>query len=56
MKQEKESLDDLNLETLNWELCLAYLDDCIKDLQGCQERLGMALGNLDEIKEFTEIM
>jgi len=47
-------MNDLNLETLNWELCLAYLDDCIKDLQECQERLGMASKNLDEIKEINQ--
>ena len=39
-----------SLTTLNWELCLAYLDDAIRCLHECIEYLNKALGNLREIK------
>jgi len=47
---------ELTLEKSNWELCLAYLDDCIKDLQECQDRLKRTQENLGEIKESAEML
>ena len=42
--------DDMNLEQLNWELAIAYLDDCIRELQECQEKLREASKLIREAK------
>uniref|UniRef100_A0A6H1ZR99 Uncharacterized protein n=1 Tax=viral metagenome TaxID=1070528 RepID=A0A6H1ZR99_9ZZZZ len=48
-------MNDLNLEQMNWELAIAYLDDCIRDLHECIEKLDKALGNVKELKDATNI-
>ena len=44
-------MEDLTLSTLNWELCIASLDDCIRDLEECREYLVKARGNIKELDE-----
>ena len=39
------------LAELNWELCIAWLDDCIIYLQECREHLDKALGNVEELRK-----
>jgi len=44
-----------DLVELNLELAIAYLDDCIRDLHECIEKLDKALGNVKELKDATNI-
>jgi len=46
-----DELKDLNLEQMNWELCIANLDDAIKYLQECRERLEKALHNSQQLRD-----
>lgn len=45
-------MEDLTLEQMNWEICLADLDDAIKYLRGCREKLEKALQNIGELREY----
>ena len=42
-------------DLLNWELCIAYLDDCIRELQECREKQDRALENIEEAKEIFRL-
>jgi len=46
-----DELKDLTLEQMNWEICQADLDDAIKHLQECRERLEKMLKNIDELRD-----
>jgi len=41
---------DLTLEQMNWELCIAYLDDAIRELEDCQRKLREVGDNLEDIE------
>ena len=43
-----------DLVELNLELAIAYLDDCIRDLHECVEKLDKALGNVKDMKDATK--
>lgn len=43
----------MNLEQMNWELAIAYLDDCIKALHECIEKLDKAGDNIKEFKGYV---
>jgi hypothetical protein len=42
-------LDDLTLEQMNWEICMANLQDAIDNLHECRIKLEKALGNISEM-------
>ena len=44
-------MDDLTLEQMNWELSMVSLEDAIRHLQECRERLEKALGNIGELRD-----
>jgi len=44
-------LYDLTLEQINWEIAEADLNDAIKHLQECRERLEQAMSNLKELTD-----
>jgi len=46
---------DLTLAQMNWELCIAYLDDVLKALKECEEHLDKARENIQELKEEIRI-
>ena len=48
-------LEDLTLEQLNWEIAEAELDDAVKHLKECRERLEDVLSNLQELKRSLEL-
>jgi len=41
------------LAQMNWELCIAYLDDCIRELQEVRIKLEKALELKDEISQVS---
>jgi len=45
-------LDNITLPELNLEIAIAELDDCIKFLLTCQEKLNQALRNIGELREY----
>ncbi len=46
-----DELKEINLEQMNWEICLANLTDAIKYLQECRENLEKALKNIGELRD-----
>ena len=45
-----DELKDLTLEQMNWEICMANLNDAIKYLQECRENLEKVLKNIWELR------
>ena len=43
-------MEDLTLEQMNWEICIAHLDDSVKYLQECIDEFDKAMRNLRELK------
>jgi len=40
-----------DLVELNWELCIAYLDDALRELHECIARLEQAKEKVDDLEE-----
>ena len=47
-------MEDLTLEQMNWEICMANLTDAIKYLQECRESLEKALRNIYEAQRYYQ--
>ena len=41
----------MNLEELNWEICMDYLDDAVEELIECRCKLNEALDTLHQLKD-----
>ena len=44
-------MEDITLEQMNLEICMADLNDAIRELQECQHDLRKALNNIRELKD-----
>ena len=45
-----DDFQDLTVAQMNWELCMANLDDAITYLEECRRNLDKALNYLEELK------
>ena len=46
-------MDELTLEQMNWEICIANLTDASKYLQECRDNLEKVLKNIGELREYA---
>ena len=47
-------IKDLTLEQMNWEICMANLNDAVRYLEECRERLERSLKNIGDLKNYNE--
>ena len=49
-----DDFSNLTIEQLNWELCIASLDDAVANLKTCREELEKALKNVGDMRQWYD--